>query len=163
MDWGLFKGKYKLRQELIYKHKIFYILAIIEDLVFRALWTLNISVGEAGSSILEGNILGTVLAVLEVFRRFVWNFFRLENEHLNNCGEFRAVRTMSIHQFDLSDLQAHDEQFGAEPVMREHLRLVSNAFVEVSHFLSVVSVCFCLVVWHIYPPPPPYTHTVRRR
>eukprot|EP00118_Oscarella_pearsei_P004757 m.20771 g.20771 ORF g.20771 m.20771 type:complete len:84 (+) comp28080_c0_seq1:2195-2446(+) len=29
-------------------------------------------------------------------RRFVWNFFRLENEHLNNCGEFRATRDISI-------------------------------------------------------------------
>ena len=31
------------------------------------------------------------------FRRFIWNFFRLENEHLNNCGEFRAVRDISIN------------------------------------------------------------------
>ena len=29
-------------------------------------------------------------------RRFIWNFFRLENEHLNNVGEFRAVRDISI-------------------------------------------------------------------
>ncbi len=29
-------------------------------------------------------------------RRFIWNFFRLENEHLNNCGEFRAVRDISV-------------------------------------------------------------------
>lgn len=26
----------------------------------------------------------------------MWNFFRLENEHLNNVGEFRAVRDISI-------------------------------------------------------------------
>ena len=26
----------------------------------------------------------------------MWNFFRLENEHLNNCGQFRAVRDISI-------------------------------------------------------------------
>ena len=41
-------------------------------------------------------LIATIFAVLEVFRRFVWNFFRLENEHLNNCGEFRAVRDISI-------------------------------------------------------------------
>ncbi|CAF4243707.1 unnamed protein product, partial [Adineta steineri] len=29
-------------------------------------------------------------------RRFIWNYFRLENEHLNNCGNFRAVRDISI-------------------------------------------------------------------
>lgn len=37
------------------------------------------------------------------FSRFVWNFFRLENEHLNNCGKFRAVRDISIAPLDSSD------------------------------------------------------------
>ena len=37
-------------------------------------------------------------------RRFVWNFFRLENEHLNNCGQFRAVRDISI-----APIQANDQ------------------------------------------------------
>lgn len=46
----------------------------------------------------------SILAPLEVFRRFVWNFFRLENEHLNNCGKFRAVRDISIAPIsDISD------------------------------------------------------------
>lgn len=40
---------------------------------------------------------------MEVFRRFVWNFFRLENEHLNNCGKFRAVRDISVAPIDSSD------------------------------------------------------------
>ena len=34
-------------------------------------------------------------------RRFVWNFFRLENEHLNNCGQFRVVRDISIQPLDI--------------------------------------------------------------
>lgn len=36
-------------------------------------------------------------------RRFVWNFFRLENEHLNNCGEFRAVRDISVAPLNADD------------------------------------------------------------
>lgn len=36
-------------------------------------------------------------------RRFIWNFFRLENEHINNCGKFRAVRDISIIPMDASD------------------------------------------------------------
>jgi hypothetical protein len=36
----------------------------------------------------------------------VWNFFRLENEHLNNCGKFRAVRDISVAPIDSSD-QSH--------------------------------------------------------
>lgn len=38
-----------------------------------------------------------------MLRRFVWNFFRLENEHLNNCGKFRAVRDISVAPIDCSD------------------------------------------------------------
>lgn len=29
-------------------------------------------------------------------RRAIWNFIRLENEHLNNCGQFRAVRDINV-------------------------------------------------------------------
>ena len=48
-----------------------------------------------------GEAVDCVLQVLEVFRRFVWNFFRLENEHLNNCGQFRVVRDISIAPVDM--------------------------------------------------------------
>lgn len=78
--------------------------------MFRSIWTLNISVGDRGSQVLDGNIVGTVLALLEVFRRFIWNFFRLENEHLNNAGDFRVVRDISVHPVDLSQLPAGDEE-----------------------------------------------------
>ena len=40
--------------------------------------------------------VSTKYPLLSPCRRFVWNFFRLENEHLNNCGQFRAVRDISI-------------------------------------------------------------------
>lgn len=33
----------------------------------------------------------------------MWNFFRLENEHLNNCGKFRAVRDISVAPIDSND------------------------------------------------------------
>ena len=42
-------------------------------------------------------------------RRFIWNFFRLENEHLNNCGKFRAVRDISIHPLNLAEVTAQDD------------------------------------------------------
>lgn len=93
-DWGLFEGKHKLREELIYP-KYVYILAIIEDLVLRSLWTLNISVGQLGPP-WQATLITTILALMETFRRIVWNFFRLENEHLNNCDQYRVVRDISI-------------------------------------------------------------------
>ncbi len=56
---------------------------------------------EAG--FVESELMITILSPLEVFRRFMWNFFRLENEHLNNCGKFRAVRDISVAPIDQSD------------------------------------------------------------
>ena len=47
-------------------------------------------------------------------RRFVWNFFRLENEHLNNCGQFRAVRDISIAPLDANDSAALEEMMDEE-------------------------------------------------
>ncbi|CAG5125059.1 unnamed protein product [Candidula unifasciata] len=72
--------------------------AMAEDLVLRFLWTLTVSVAEG--LLYNSHILSTLFSCLEVFRRFVWNFFRLENEHLNNCGQFRAVRDISIGPID---------------------------------------------------------------
>ncbi|RVW45419.1 Phosphate transporter PHO1-like 1 [Vitis vinifera] len=46
-----------------------------------------------------------ILAALEVIRRGQWNFYRLENEHLNNAGKFRAVKTVPLpfHEVDDED------------------------------------------------------------
>lgn len=108
MDWGLFDPKapqeYKfLREELVYPVKYYY-LSIIQDFILRFGWTLNLSLTEVGA--IPPDIITLVLAPLEIFRRFIWNFYRLENEHLNNCGEFRAVRDISIsgQNIDLSAL-----------------------------------------------------------
>ena len=54
----------------------------------------------------EGHLVNTftsslILTVLTLTLRFVWNFFRLENEHLNNCGQFRVVRDISIAPVDM--------------------------------------------------------------
>ncbi|KAM5148379.1 solute carrier family 53 member 1 [Mantella aurantiaca] len=107
MDWGLFDKNAGentfLREEIVYPQKAYYYCAIIQDVILRFAWTIQISLTTLN---LHGNIsdiISTVLAPLEVFRRFVWNFFRLENEHLNNCGEFRAVRDISVAPMNADD------------------------------------------------------------
>lgn len=61
-------------------------------------------------------------------RRFVWNFFRLENEHLNNCGQFRAVRDISIAPIDSNDQnqleEMMDDEEGDYPRTSERRRLL---------------------------------------
>ncbi|KAF9365822.1 hypothetical protein BGX34_008153 [Mortierella sp. NVP85] len=100
MDWGLFRfgkrggGAYGhpfLRQELVYSRMWVYYMAIALDFVGRFSWLvrlipLNVNV----------MVLSFTLALLEVLRRWQWNFFRLENEHLNNCGQFRAIKDIPL-------------------------------------------------------------------
>lgn len=79
----------------------FYYFAIIEDFILRILWVIGYIVTE--NKIMSSLLWSSIQGPLEVFRRFVWNFFRLENEHLNNCGKFRAVRDISVAPIDSSD------------------------------------------------------------
>uniref|UniRef100_A0A1B6D1A0 SPX domain-containing protein n=2 Tax=Clastoptera arizonana TaxID=38151 RepID=A0A1B6D1A0_9HEMI len=105
MDWGLFDKKAGdnkfLREEIVYSSKGYYYFAIITDFILRFGWAFSISLTEMGY--IHGDLMISILSPLEVFRRFVWNFFRLENEHLNNCGKFRAVRDISVAPLDSSD------------------------------------------------------------
>ncbi|XP_023221206.1 xenotropic and polytropic retrovirus receptor 1-like [Centruroides sculpturatus] len=118
MDWGLFEcfsGDNKfLREEIVYSSPGYYYFAVIEDFVLRFGWTLSVSLTEMG--VIHTDLMVSILAPLEVFRRFVWNFFRLENEHLNNCGKFRAVRDISVAPIDSNDqaliIKMMDEENG---------------------------------------------------
>ncbi|KAI8518466.1 hypothetical protein Bbelb_044830 [Branchiostoma belcheri] len=111
MDWGLLDRaageNTLLREEIVYPKKLYYYLSAVQNFFLRFAWVMSISLGELG--ILHGELVGSLLAPLEVYRRFVWNFFRLENEHLNNCGEFRAVRDISVTPLNQDD-QAMLEQ-----------------------------------------------------
>jgi hypothetical protein len=100
MDWGLFHknaGENKfLRDQLVYSSKIYYYYAIIQDIILRYIWTINIFVQFYTPTAEYSDVIGFSFGLVELIRRFSWNFFRLENEHLNNCGQFRAVRDISI-------------------------------------------------------------------
>lgn len=105
LDWGLFDAKAGdnkfLREEIVYSSTWFYYFGIVEDFILRFTWAFSMSLSEMGY--VHADLMLTILAPLEVFRRFIWNFFRLENEHLNNCGKFRAVRDISVAPMDTSD------------------------------------------------------------
>ncbi|CAF3446297.1 unnamed protein product [Rotaria sp. Silwood1] len=100
MDWGFFDknaGENKLlRDQIVYPSKPYYYAAMVEDIVFRYIWVINIFMQFRTRSAEYTDVIGFIFGLIEIFRRFIWNYFRLENEHLNNCGEFRAVRDISI-------------------------------------------------------------------
>uniref|UniRef100_A0A8C3AEN6 Xenotropic and polytropic retrovirus receptor 1 n=1 Tax=Cyclopterus lumpus TaxID=8103 RepID=A0A8C3AEN6_CYCLU len=122
MDWGLFDRNAGentfLREEIVYPQKAYYYSAIVEDVLLRFSWTLTVSLSTVSGLHGISDILATILAPMEVFRRFVWNFFRLENEHLNNCGEFRAVRDISVAPLNADDQTLLEQMMDQEDGVR---------------------------------------------
>ncbi|UJR07238.1 hypothetical protein I4U23_011526 [Adineta vaga] len=100
MDWGFFdvnagENRY-LREQIVYPKKIYYYISIIINVLLRYIWIINVFVYFNSLFGEYSDIIGFSFAFIEIFRRFLWNYFRLENEHLTNCGEYRAVRDISI-------------------------------------------------------------------
>jgi hypothetical protein len=97
MDWGLLeKGSSNLllRSELTYP-PWFYYFAVVSNFVLRITWIINMSPNQYGLW-LDFRVVAFTLAILEVYRRFQWNLIRMENEHINNCGMFRATKQIPL-------------------------------------------------------------------
>ncbi|KAJ6323857.1 hypothetical protein OIU76_011203 [Salix suchowensis] len=97
-DWGLLNSKSKnlwLRDDLILKNKSVYYMSIALNIVLRIAWVETV-MGFRFNHMVESRMLDFFLASLEVIRRGHWNFYRLENEHLNNVGKFRAVKAVPL-------------------------------------------------------------------
>ncbi|KAJ3672137.1 hypothetical protein LUZ60_006858 [Juncus effusus] len=96
-DWGFMDFRSKnifLRDQLILKKKYVYYLSMGLNLVLRLAWIE--SVMKINLGVVEHRLVDFVLASLEVIRRGHWNYYRLENEHLNNVGKYRAVKTVPL-------------------------------------------------------------------
>lgn len=92
MDWSLLQSDSKhflLRDHLFYKKPIYYYLAMIADVVLRFQW---IVFAFFGRPINESPATAFLVALAELFRRFIWLTFRMENEHATNVFLFRASK-----------------------------------------------------------------------
>ncbi|KAG6395222.1 hypothetical protein SASPL_145863 [Salvia splendens] len=96
-DWGLLNAKSKnpwLRDDLLLKKRSIYYASIGLNCVLRVAWVEAVMKYNPG--VLESRLIAFLLASLEVIRRGHWNYYRLENEHLNNVGKYRAVKTVPL-------------------------------------------------------------------
>jgi len=91
MDWSLLRlhSPYPLlRSELIYSNHIsLYYFAIISNVLLRFTWVWYIPT-QGPDTYLRSFVLG----LIEVIRRWQWNFYRLENEQIGNMDQYRATR-----------------------------------------------------------------------
>lgn len=66
-----------LRPHLYFKDPVVYYLAVVMDLCLRFIWSLKISTHLVMHQFTLG---GFILETLEILRRWIWVFFRLERE-----------------------------------------------------------------------------------
>ncbi|KZT23700.1 EXS-domain-containing protein [Neolentinus lepideus HHB14362 ss-1] len=97
MDWSVLRlpprTKYPLlRDELLYSDHIpVYYFAIITNVMIRFIWLLYVPA--AGPNFVVRTFIA---AMLEMLRRWQWNFYRLENEHLGNMDQYRVTREVPL-------------------------------------------------------------------
>ncbi|KAJ6689969.1 hypothetical protein OIU85_006272 [Salix viminalis] len=97
IDWGLLRRKSKnafLRDKLVISHKSVYFAAMILNVVLRLAWMQLVI--EFNLHSLHKMAVTTTISCLEIIRRGIWSFFRLENEHLNNVGKYRAFKSVPL-------------------------------------------------------------------
>jgi hypothetical protein len=99
MDWGLgdfSKGapNWGLRERILLP-KNMYFFAIIFNFFLRLSWVVAASTDVFGINI-RGEYVKSIVSLVEIVRRSQWNYYRMENEHLNNCGQFRVIDAIPI-------------------------------------------------------------------
>ncbi|KAI0701368.1 EXS family-domain-containing protein [Cytidiella melzeri] len=111
MDWSVFRphAQYPLlRDNVLYSNNIpLYYLAIATNLLIRFIWVLYIP--QRGPPF---PLRTFIAAMLEMLRRWQWNFFRLENEHLGNVDQYRVTREVPLpYSFDdaVNDSEGDDD------------------------------------------------------
>jgi len=114
MDWGFLEGNLKqnklLRQNTLLPKNYFFVyyLAAVINFLLRISWVLTISPAFFGLSDLSSDYLLTLTSSLEIIRRTMWNFFRLENEQINNSEHFRVTTLVPL---DITpDLDQRDQE-----------------------------------------------------
>jgi EXS family/SPX domain len=138
MDWGLGLPKFNmLGPRLMFPNRAIYYAIISADLVLRFAWVLTLIPPGTGAKFALPNYLAAVSMILELGRRTVWGFLRLENEHRSNTAGYRRVNFVPLH---FTTGHKHDYSHGKEH--RGIRVLLEVAFVT----LAVLAACVWSVV-----------------
>jgi EXS family len=81
----------------MYPKKTMYYSIICVDLVLRFAWVLTLVPPQSGARFALPAYLTFVSMLFEIFRRTIWGFLRLENEHRSNTAGFRRVDFVPLH------------------------------------------------------------------
>jgi xenotropic and polytropic retrovirus receptor 1 len=148
MDWGLGRRDYQfLGPRLMYPHRSTYYAVIAADLVLRFMWVLTLIPPQSGAIFALPQYLTAVTMGLELTRRTMWGFFRLENEHRSNTDHYRRVSFVPLH-FNTG----HKHTYNREKEHKGSTVLVEVAFVTLLVIgVSATSVIAAQRASHNYP------------
>lgn len=98
MDWSLGhrdvkkKGRWMLRNELaFFKDQPWaYYIAAVANVVLRFSWVIYLAPHPATG------VQSFIIAAIEASRRILWNFFRVEAEHIGNRDGYRVTRDVPL-------------------------------------------------------------------
>ncbi|KAJ7158188.1 EXS-domain-containing protein [Mycena crocata] len=95
MDWSILAPDVRyplLRKELVYNNHIYlYYFAVISNTLIRFIWVLYIPAQGP-----EMMLRSFIAAGFEMLRRWQWNFYRVENEHVGNVDQYRVTREVPL-------------------------------------------------------------------
>ncbi|KAI7994874.1 hypothetical protein LOK49_LG11G01096, partial [Camellia lanceoleosa] len=92
VDWGLLQRTSKnLSQRYTFSFSQKCILCSCGNIFARLQLMLKFNLCS-----LRGKTISSIIACLEILRHGMWNCFRLENEHLNNVGKYRAFKSVPL-------------------------------------------------------------------
>jgi hypothetical protein len=96
---------YGLRRSLMFQPVVYYAV-IAMDLLLRCTWSLKLSPHLDHLSDFESSIF--LIEFLEVFRRWVWIFFRVETEWIRNSSTGLAVDDILLGDYDYAKYEDDD-------------------------------------------------------
>jgi hypothetical protein len=88
--WGFFQTKDGLRAKLAYPNRPAYYAAMASNMVLRLTWVVGLGPSLFDHPLLN-NLMPLVMAIMECFRRMIFNFFIVEYEHLQRQGDFKFI------------------------------------------------------------------------
>ncbi|KAL6940603.1 hypothetical protein ACO0QE_004513 [Hanseniaspora vineae] len=120
LDWSLFQSldwsTFLLRKDMYiagtknwkngrypWKGRMVYYMAIIIDFIIRFQWLAYIWFP---SEIQQNAMVSLAIAFAEMFRRFIWMIFRIENEHVANVNLFKISAEIRLPYNIGSEMQA---------------------------------------------------------
>ena len=151
MDWGLGRREYGfLGPRLMFPKKSYYYLVIAADLVLRFMWMLTLLPPQSGAKFELPAYLSAISMTVELFRRTIWSFFRLEHEHRVNTSGFRRVNVVPLH-FNTGHKHKYNERQWVGWRVLVEIAVVTSIVVA----LSAVSVIVAQRATHSYQMPTP--------